>query len=136
MTDSELIQELFDTVEVVNRLNTIINVEDFLAGRHGLLAYGPHKDSDPRDVLSCIRRIYMGVGPRLFKSFVEMESVAPAEGVDDTWGQWCPLPEGVALHQQEYPAKAIPLWSNGRSTVFCCVQVDGHGHEGFEFAVC
>lgn len=135
MNDAELLQDLFDTFEVSNRLNASIQVEEFLAGRQGLLAYGPKKDSDARDVLSCIKQIYRSIGPGLFKSFACMEHVAPGEGLDDIWRQWCPLPEGVELHKHNYPVKAIPLWSNGSSTVVCHIDFDAHGNEGLEFAV-
>ncbi len=135
MTDAELMQDFFDAFEVVNRLNSIVNVSEFLAGRHGLLEYAPKADSDPRHVLACIQRIYKGVGPRLFKSFITLENVAPAEGLDDVWGHWCPLPEGVELHKQDYPAGAIPLWSNGAVTVFARSARDSHGNEEFDFGV-
>ena len=134
MTDADVMQDFFDAFEVVNRLNAIVNVNDFLAGRHGLLEYAPKADSDPSHVLSCIKMIYRGIGPRLMKSFITMENVAPAEGLDDVWGHWCPLPAGVELHKQEYPAGAIPLWSNGKSTVFARLLVDKHGNEEFDFS--
>lgn len=134
MTDADVMQDFFDAFEVVNRLNAIINVNDFLAGRHGLLEYAPKADSDPSHVLSCIKMIYRGIGPRLMKSFITMENVAPAEGLDDVWGHWCPLPAGVELHKQDYPAGTIPLWSNGKSTVFARLLVDKHGNEEFGFS--
>jgi hypothetical protein len=133
MTDSDVMQDFFDAFEVVNRLNAIVTVDDFLAGRHGLLEYASKADSDPKHVLSCIKRIYKGIGPRLFKSFVTLENVAPAEGLDDVWQHWCPSP--VELHTQDYPAGTIPLWSNGTATVFCRLTVDKHGNEEFDFAV-
>lgn len=134
MTDSDVMQDFFDAFEVVNRLNAIVNVNDFLAGRHGLLDYARKADSDPAHVVSCIKRIYKGIGPRLMKSFIALENVAPAEGLDDVWGHWCPLPEGVELHKQEYPAGTFPLWSNGKSTVFARLLVDKHGNEEFGFS--
>jgi hypothetical protein len=136
MTDNEVIQDLFDTFAVVNKLNAIVNVEEFLAGRHGLLDYGPKADSDPAHVLSCVQRIYKGIGPRLFKSFVTLENVRPSEGLDDVWAHWCPLPADVELHTQNYPAGAIPLWSNGTRTVICRLRTDEHGNEEFDFGVC
>lgn len=132
MTDADVMQDFFDAFEVVNRLNAIVNVNDFLAGRHGLLEYATKTDSDPRHVLSCIKMIYRGIGPRLFKSFVTLENVAPAEGLDDVWGHWCPCP--VDLHKQDYPAGTIPLWSNGTATVFCRAVNDGTGQMTLEFA--
>lgn len=134
MTDSEVMQDFFDTFEVINKLNAIVRVDEFLVGRHGLLEYGPKPDSDPRHVLSCVKRIYTGIGPRLMKSFITMENVAPAEGLDDVWAYWCPLPPGVELHKQEYPAGTIPLWSNGTSTVFARPKVDKHGNVEFDFS--
>jgi hypothetical protein len=134
MTDADLMQDFFDTFEVINRLNTIVTVDEFLAGRHGLLEYAPKADSDPRHVMSCIKMIYKGIGPRLFKSFVTLENVAPGEGLDDVWGHWCPLPAGVELHKQDYPAGTIPLWSNCTATVFCRMTVDEHGNEEFGFS--
>lgn len=134
MTDSEVMQDFFDTFEVVNKLNAIVRVDEFLAGRHGLLDYATKADSDPRHVLSCIKRIYTGIGPRLFKSFITLENVAPSEGLDDVWSYWCPLPPDVELHKQEYPAGTIPLWSNGTSTVFARLTVDKHGNEEFDFS--
>ena len=136
MTDSEVMQDFFDAFTVVNKLNAIVRVDEFLAGRHGLLDYGPKADSDPRHVLSCIQRIYRGIGPRLFKSFVTLENVAPAEGLDDVWAHWCPLPPDVELHKLNYPAGAIPLWSNGTKTVICRMRTDSHGNDEFDFGVC
>jgi hypothetical protein len=136
MTDTEIVQDFFDAFVVVNKLNAIVQVEEFLAGRHGLLEYGPKADSDPRHVLSCIKRIYRGIGPRLFKSFVTLENVAQAEGLDDVWAHWCPLPAGVELHKLNYPAGAIPLWSNGTQTVIGRMHTDKHGNEEFDFGVC
>jgi hypothetical protein len=136
VSDVDVMQDFFDAFTVVNKLNAIVRVDEFLAGRHGLLDYGPKPDSDPRHVLSCIQRIYKGIGPRLFKSFVTLENVAPAEGLDDVWAHWCPLPAGVELHKQDYPAGAIPLWSNGTKTVICRMRTDSHGNEEFDFAVC
>lgn len=136
MTDSEVMQDFFDAFAVVNKLNAIVRVDEFLAGRHGLLDYGPKADSNPEHVLSCVKRIYKGIGPRLFKSFVMLEDVAPAEGLDDVWAHWCPLPTGVELHKLEYPAGAIPLWSNGTQTVICRMRTDKHGNEEFDFSVC
>jgi hypothetical protein len=129
-------QDFFDAFTVVNKLNAIVQVNEFLAGRHGLLEYAPKADSDPRHVLSCIQRIYKGIGPRLFKSFVTLENVAPAEGLDDVWAHWCPLPPDVELHKLNYPAGAIPLWSNGTQTVICRMRTDQHGNEEFDFGVC
>jgi hypothetical protein len=136
MTDSDVMQDFFDAFTVVNKLNAIVQVNEFLAGRHGLLEYAPKADSDPRHVLSCIQRIYKGIGPRLFKSFVTLENVAPAEGLDDVWAHWCPLPPDVELHKLNYPAGAIPLWSNGTQTVICRMRTDQHGNEEFDFGVC
>jgi hypothetical protein len=134
MTDAEVMQEFFDSFEVCNKLNAIVNVNEFLAGRHGLLEYARNRDSDPRHVLSCIKRIHKGIGPRLLKSFVTLENVAPAEGLDDVWADWCPVPDGVELHKQDYPTGTIPLWSNGNSTVFARLSRDEHGNEMFAFA--
>lgn len=136
MTDAEVMQDFFDAFEVVNRLNAIVNVNEFLAGRHGLLEYARNADSDPRHVLSCIKRVHKGIGPRLFKSFVTLENVAPGEGLDDVWGHWCPCPAGVELHKQSYPAGTIPLWSSGQATVFTRLTKDKHGNDVFDFAVC
>lgn len=133
MTDSEVMQDFFDAFTIVNKLNAIVQVDEFLAGRHGLLDYCPKAESDPRHVMSCIQRVYKGIGPRLFKSFVTLENVAPAEGLDDVWAHWCPSP--VELHKQDYPAGAIPLWSNGTNTVICRMRTDQHGNEEFDFAV-
>ena len=114
MTDSEMMQDFFDAFEVVNRLNAIVTVDDFLAGRQGLLEYASKADSDPKHVLSCIKRIYKGIGPRLFKSFVTLENVAPAEGLDDVWQHWCPSPACLqraakrALHPPETRACDLP----------------------------
>lgn len=136
MTDADVLQDFFDAFTVANKLDAIVTVDEFLAGRHGLLEYGPNPDSDPRHVLACVKRIYKGIGPKLFASFVTLDAVAPSEGLDDVWGHWCPLPAGVELHKQDYPAGGIPLWSNGSQTVFCKMQTDQHGNKGFDFAVC
>jgi len=37
MTDTQVMQDLFDTFEVTNKLNAIVNVENFLAARHALV---------------------------------------------------------------------------------------------------
>lgn len=132
MTDADVMQDFFDAFEVVNRLNAIVTVDEFLAGRHGLLEYAPKADSDPRHVLSCIKRIYKGIGPRLFKSFVTLENVAEGEGLDDVWSHWCP--SKVPLASQDYPAGTIPLWSNGKSTVYCRLIKDDRGHDEFGFS--
>jgi len=134
MTDAEVMQDFFDAFEVANKLNAIVTVDEFLAGRYGLLEYARKADSDPRHVLSCIKRIYKGIGPRLFKSFVTLENVLPGEGLDDVWAHWCPCPPDVDLHTQDYPAGAIPLWSNGTSVVFCRLVADKHGNEEFDFS--
>lgn len=136
MTDTEVMQDFFDTFEVVNRLNAIVNVNEFLAGRHGLLEYAGKADSDPRHVLSCIKRIHKGLGTRLLKPFVTLQNVLPSEGLDDVWADWCPLPPGIELHKQNYPAGTVPLWSNGTSTVFVRITQDKHGNDVFDFAVC
>jgi hypothetical protein len=135
MTDSEVMQDLFDTFEVTNRLNAIVHVENFLAGRHGLLEYARKADADPRHVLSCIQMIHKGIGPRLFGSFVMLDNVLPSEGLDDVWAHWCPLPEGVSLHAQDYPAGTMPLWSNGSATVFVRHTKDKHGNDVWDFGV-
>ena len=135
MTDSEVIQDLFDTFEVTNKLNAIVHVDNFLAGRHGLLEYAAKADSDPRHVLSCIQMIHKAIGPRLFGSFVMLENVRPSEGLDDVWAHWCPLPEGVDLHAQTYPTGTMPLWSNGSATVFVRQTQDKHGNVVFDFGV-
>ena len=135
MTDSDVMQDLFDTFEVVNKLNAIVNVNEFLAGRHGLLEYGPQESSDPRHVLSCIKMIHKGLGPRLFGSFVMLENVRPSEGLDDVWRHWCPLPAGVELHSQDYPPGTMPLWSNGSATVFVRHTKDTHGNDVWDFGV-
>ena len=40
----------------------------------------------------------------------------------------------MELHKQEYPAGAVPLWSNGESTVFACLLMDKHGNEELGFS--
>lgn len=107
-------------------------MENYLAGRHGLDEYCGDKDSDPRHVLSCIKKVHDGIGYRLFKSFVAMENVAEGEGLDDVWSQWCPSP--VPLAKQDYPAGAIPLWSNGTSTVYCKIVKDSKGFDAMSFS--
>ena len=124
MTDSDIMQDFFDTFVVMNKLNSVVNVNDFLAGRLGLLEYGPQADADPRHVLSCIKRIDAGIGVRLMQSFVTLEHCAPGEGLDNVWAHWCPCPKGVDLHKADCPAGTIPLWSNGKDTVFCRVSPD------------
>jgi hypothetical protein len=135
MTDSEIMQDFFDTFEVVGKLNWIFQVENFLAGRHGLLEYAPKKDSDPRHVLSCIKMIHSGIGRHLFRSYIDLDNVAPGEGLDDVWAEWCPCPEGVELHKQDYPQGAVPLWSNGVRTVFATRYTEVDGSEEFEFGI-
>lgn len=134
VSDVDVMQDFFDAFTVVNKLNAIVRVDEFLAGRHGLLEYATKADSDPRHVLSCIKRIYKGIGPKLFRSFILLENVAPSEGLDDVWAHWCPVPSGVELHKQDYPAGTIPLWSNGSATVFARARTDEHGNVGFDFA--
>lgn len=136
MTDADVMQEFFDTYVVTKKLGSIVDVHSFLAGRHGLLEYAPNASSDPRHVLSCIRKIYEGIGYRLFRPFAEMEHTAPSEGLDDIWAGWCPCPNGCELSKASYPAGAIPLWTNGTSTVFCRVGKDDRGYERMDFAVC
>lgn len=136
MTDSEVMQDFFDAFEVTNRLNAIVHVENFLAARHALLDLGPKPDTSPTHVLSCCKMLLGGIGPSLFKSFITLENVAPGEGLDDVWGHWCPLPPGVELHQQSYPAGTIPLWSNGEKTVFVRITQDQHGNDEFDFGTC
>lgn len=136
MTDSEVMQDLFDTFEVTNKLNAIVSVEHFLAGRHALLDLGPKPDTPAIQVMSCCKMILHGIGPRLFKSFITMEHTAAAEGLDDVWAHWCPLPAGVELHKQDYPGGTIPLWSSGQQTVFVRITPDKRGHDWFGFATC
>lgn len=50
-------QDFFDAHEVVNQLNAIVNVNEFLDGRHGLPDYARKNDSDPAHVVPCIQRI-------------------------------------------------------------------------------
>ena len=133
MTDSQIMQDLFDTFEVTNKLNAIVHVENFLAGRNALLDLGPNPDTSPTQILSCCKMILGGIGPRLFKSFITLENVAPGEGLDDVWAHWCPLPAGVELHKQDYPAGTIPLWSSGQQTVFVRITQDKHGNDEFDF---
>lgn len=135
MTDSEVMQDFFDTFAVMRRMNSSINVEEFLAGRHGLLDYAPNAESDPRHVLSCIKRIHKAIGSELLKTFVTLEQCDPATGLDDVWSEWCPCPPGVELHKADYPAGALPLWSNGKQTVFCRITADDGGFPVFGFAV-
>jgi len=136
MTDAQVMQDLFDTFEVTNKLNAIVNVENFLAARHALLDLGPKADASPADVQSCCNMLLRGIGTRLFKSFVTCDFVAPAEGLDDVWAHWCPLPSGVELHKQNYPLGTIPLWSNGEKTVFVRITKDKHGNDEFDFGNC
>lgn len=136
MTDAEAMQDLFDTFEVTNKLNAIVNVEDFLSARHALLDLGPKADASPFHIQSCCKMLLRGIGSRLFKSFITLENVAPAEGLDDVWSHWCPLPEGVELHRQSYPPGTIPLWSNGKNTVFVRISKDNHGNDEFDFGNC
>ena len=133
MTDSELMQDLFDTFTVTNALNAIVQVEDFLAGRHGLADLASKPDANPRDILSCIKRVHAGLGYRLFHSFITLQNTAPSEGLDDVWAHWCPSP--VELHKADYPAGTIPLWSNGKNTVFCRIVKDSKGYDAAEFGV-
>ena len=136
MTDTQVMQDLFETLEVTNKLNAIVNVENFLAARYALLDLGPKADTSPARVQSCCKMLLSGIGPRLFRSFITLENVAPGEGLDDVWAYWCPLPDGVELHQQSYPAGSIPLWSNGEKTVFVRITQDKHGNDEFGFGNC
>lgn len=133
MTDSDVMQDFFDTFHVTNALNAIVHVENFLAGRHGLAELAPKPDSDPRHILSCIKKVHDGIGFRLFRDFITLKDVAPGEGLDDVWAHWCQSP--VALHTADYPAGTIPLWSNGKNTVFCRIVKDGRGFDAADFGV-
>jgi hypothetical protein len=135
MTDSQILQEFFDSIIVVGKLNSIVNVEEFLAGVHGMQDYGPKPDSDPSHVLACVRRAHRGIGSELFAQFVNLDSVHASTGLDDWWSRWCPCPAGIALHTAEYPVGAIPLWSNGQRTVFCRVNKDAGGAAVIDFGV-
>jgi hypothetical protein len=135
MTDAQILQEFFDSIVVAGRLNSIVNVEEFLAGVHGLQDYGPKADSDPSNVLACIRRVHRGIGSELFAKFVSLDESHPGIGLDDWWARWCQCPIGVQLHQADYPAGAIPLWSNGNSTVYCRVTSDAGGAPVVDFGV-
>ncbi len=133
MTDSQIMQEFFDSIIVAGRLNSIVNVEEFLAGVHGLQDYGPKADSDPTHVLSCVKRVHRGMGSELFAKFVSLEESHPSIGLEDWWARWCPCPAGVELHKADYPAGALPLWSNGKHTVFCRVSKDEGGAAVVDF---
>jgi len=136
MTDTQVMQDLFDTFEVANKLNAIVSVENFLSARHALLDLGPKADTSPFHIQSCCKMLLRGIGPQLFKSFITLKNVAPSEGLDDVWADWCPLPEGVELHKQTYPLGTIPLWSNGEKTVFVRISKDKHGNDEFDFGSC
>ena len=136
MTDAEVMQDFFDTFEVTNKLNAIVNVENFLSARHALLDLGPKADTSPFHIQSCCKLLLRGIGPRIFKSFITLENVALSEGLDDVWADWCQLPEGVELHKQTYPLVTIPLWSNGEKTVFVRITQDKHGNDEFDFGSC
>lgn len=133
MTDTAVLQDFFDTFHVTSSLNAIVDVENFLAGRHGLAELATKADSDPRHILSCIKKIHDGIGFRMFRDFVTLKDVTPAEGLDDVWGHWCPSP--VELNKADYPAGAIPLWSNGEKTVFCRIVKDSRRFDAAEFGV-
>ena len=131
MTDSQILQEFFDSIVVAGRLNSIVNVEEFLAGVHGLQDYGPKAESDPHNVLACVKHVHRGIGSELFAKFISLDESHPGIGLDDWWARWCPCP--VELHKADYPAGAIPLWSNGTSTVYCRVTSDAGGAPVVDF---
>ncbi len=133
-TDNEIMQEFFDSIIVVGRLNSIVNVEAFLAGVHGLQDYGPQADSTPDHVLSCIKQVHRGLGSALFAKFISLEESHPSIGLDDWWSRWCPCPAGVELHRMDYPVGTLPLWSNGNQTVFCRLSKDEGGAPVLDFA--
>lgn len=133
MTDAEIWQDFFDTFRVANALDAIVHVENFLAGRRGLLNLAPQAHSDPSQVLSCVKKIHDALGFRMFRDFVTLTDVAPTEGLDDVWSHWCPTP--AELHKQNYPAGAIPLWSNGTNTVYCRIVQDSGNNEAAEFGI-
>lgn len=135
MSDAQILQEFFDSIIVAGRLNSIVNVEEFLAGVHALQDYGPKADSDPRHVLACVKRVHRGIGSELFAKFVSLEDSHPSIGLDDWWARWCPCPAGIELSRVDYPAGAIPLWSNGQRTVFCRIAPDAGGAPVVDFAV-
>ena len=135
MTDNEIMQEFFDSVVVAGRLNTVVNVGEFVSGVQSLQKYGPTIASDPADVLSGIKQVFRGIGSELFIKFVSLEESHPGIGLDDFWSRWCPCPAGIELHRIDYPAGALPLWSNGRQTLFCCLSADGGGCSKVTFGV-
>jgi hypothetical protein len=131
MIEIEIVQDLFNTLGIHGSVYGPVNMEDFVAGAHGLRHMGKDKASDPRHIMQCIRRMCDGIGPRYFQQLID----TPAD-VDDMWVHyWCPQPAGTDLAKADCPAGTHPLWTNGTSTVFTRLTKDKHGNDVFDFAV-
>jgi hypothetical protein len=130
MTDAQILQEFFDVPGIGKKMGCPISVDDLVMSASGLRDLGAQPGTSPRDIISCLNRLLLAIGPHNLLVLADV----PAR-CDDHWASWCPSPAGVHLHQAECPAGTTPLWSNGTATVFYRLTKDKHGNDVMDFGV-
>jgi hypothetical protein len=130
MTDAQILQEFFDVPGIGKKMGCPISVDDLVMSASGLRDLGAQPGTSPRDIISCLSRLLLAIGPHNLLVLADV----PAR-CDDHWASWCPSPAGVQLHQADCPAGTTPLWSNGTATVFYRLTKDKHGNDVMDFGV-
>lgn len=128
MTDAQLLQEFFYVPGIGKKMGCPVSVDDLILGATGLRDLGKKNGTSPRDIIGCLERLLVGIGPHNMQALIDVP-----EKCDDHWAEWCPSPQ--PLHSADCPAGTTPLWSNGSETVFCRMTKDKHGNDVMGFGV-
>jgi len=127
--DLQIAQDLIDTLAVQNAVGFPLDLVEFVKHASELQRISVMPAAEPSEIIARLRGIYLAIGPIHMRMMFDTP-----HDVDDLWvNQWCRQPHGRRLEAADCPVGTVPLWTNGKWSVYVGFCEDDNGHEVFFF---
>lgn len=131
MVEVEVAQELFDAFGIAGRAPGPVFFREFCDAVIELQSISQNKLVDPVLIVKALGEMQNSIGPVELGMLFDPDSKAGGR-----WTKaWCPQPHKVQLASADCPQGTLPLWSNGKRTVYARPSDDGRGNFMYVFCL-
>lgn len=131
MVEVDIAQELLDSFSLNGMPPSGVFFREFCDAVINLQSMSQNKFADPKLIVKALGEMQESIGPHGMGVLFEPDSKCHAR-----WTQaWCPQPLNVKLASADCPQGTVPLWSNGKVTVYARDTTDSRGYQQYVFCL-
>jgi hypothetical protein len=131
MVEVEIAQELLDAFGMEGMSPGTVFFREFCDAVIELQSVSQNRYADPVLIVKALGEMQESIGPYGMSVLFDPDSKACGR-----WTKaWCPQPLNVKLASADCPQGTLPLWSNGKRTVYARPSEDGRGNFLYVFCL-